>query len=129
MTVDVQEIQTLLSQLLERVSAGEEIVIARDGQPIARLLPPESNGTNGNADSTEQSSLKPRVLGLNRGEIWMADDFDAPLPDEFWLGENEVLNPATVRAQQRVPGLDAGHARIADDFDAPLPPDIQCFFE
>ncbi|BAZ05143.1 DUF2281 domain-containing protein [Calothrix sp. NIES-3974] len=28
-----------------------------------------------------------RVLGLNRGEIWMSDDFNEPLPDEFWLGE------------------------------------------
>lgn len=83
MTVDVQEIQTLLSQLLERVSAGEEIVIARDGQPIARLLPPETNGANGNASSTEQSSLKPRVLGLNRGSMLIADDFDAPLPPDI----------------------------------------------
>ncbi|MDZ8051597.1 MAG: DUF2281 domain-containing protein [Aulosira sp. ZfuVER01] len=30
-----------------------------------------------------------RVLGLNQGEIWMSDDFNDPLPDEFWLGEGE----------------------------------------
>jgi hypothetical protein len=29
----------------------------------------------------------PRVAGLNRGQIWVSEDFDAPLPDEFWLGE------------------------------------------
>ncbi|NJR57007.1 MAG: DUF2281 domain-containing protein [Acaryochloris sp. CRU_2_0] len=30
---------------------------------------------------------KQRVLGLSKGKIWMSDDFNAPLPDEFWLGE------------------------------------------
>jgi predicted DNA-binding antitoxin AbrB/MazE fold protein len=30
---------------------------------------------------------EPRIAGLHRGEIWTSDDFDAPLPDEFWLGE------------------------------------------
>jgi len=29
----------------------------------------------------------PRVAGLNRGQIWVSEDFDAPLPDEFWLGQ------------------------------------------
>ncbi len=31
-----------------------------------------------------------RILGLNQGEIWMSDDFNDPLPDDFWLGEGEV---------------------------------------
>lgn len=38
----------------------------------------------------EGSNVQPkrqRVLDLNKGEIWMSDDFNAPLPDEFWLGE------------------------------------------
>jgi hypothetical protein len=30
-----------------------------------------------------------RIFGLNKGEIWMSDDFTAPLPDSFWLGESE----------------------------------------
>ncbi len=29
----------------------------------------------------------PRVAGLNRGQIWVSEDFDAPLPDEYWLGQ------------------------------------------
>lgn len=33
------------------------------------------------------SELPPRILGLNRGAMKMSDDFDEPLPDEFWLGE------------------------------------------
>ncbi|MBD2412315.1 hypothetical protein FACHB389_24995 [Nostoc calcicola FACHB-389] len=36
-----------------------------------------------------QKSPQKRVLGLNQGEIWMSDDFNDPLPDEFWLGESE----------------------------------------
>lgn len=31
-----------------------------------------------------------RVPDLNKGQIWMSDDFDDPLPDEFWLGEGEI---------------------------------------
>ncbi|BAB77672.1 DUF2281 domain-containing protein [Anabaena sp. FACHB-709] len=38
---------------------------------------------------SEQTPQK-RVLGLNQGEIWMSDDFNEPLPDEFWLGEGEI---------------------------------------
>jgi hypothetical protein len=37
---------------------------------------------------TEESALKPRILGLHAGMIWTSDDFDDPLPDEFWLGED-----------------------------------------
>jgi hypothetical protein len=40
--------------------------------------------------SPQESNAQPkrqRVLGLNKGEIWMSDDFNAPLSDEFWLGE------------------------------------------
>ena len=40
------------------------------------------------AQTGSESEAKPkRILGLHRGKIWMSDDFDAPLPDEFWLGE------------------------------------------
>jgi Protein of unknown function (DUF2281) len=35
----------------------------------------------------QPSELPPRILGLNRGAMKMSDDFDEPLPDEFWLGE------------------------------------------
>ena len=62
--------------LLRRIESGEEVVIEKNGVPIARLLP-------------AKAAPKPRVPGLNRGQIWMADDFDEPLPDSFWLGEGE----------------------------------------
>jgi prevent-host-death family protein len=68
-TVNVHEAKTHLSRLLGRVERGEEIVIARSGRPIARLLPFLPNKTT-------------RVLGSARGQVWIADDFDAPLPDD-----------------------------------------------
>lgn len=66
-TVDVAEARTRLSELLRRVDAGEEIFIARDHKPVARLVAARLPG-----------SLKP---GSARGLFTMAPDFDAPLPD------------------------------------------------
>lgn len=66
--VNVHEAKTHLSRLLLRVAAGEEIVIARAGKPIARLVPVEP---------------KPqRIIGQDDGLFKVPDDFDAPLPDE-----------------------------------------------
>lgn len=42
---------------------------------------------NTQSQSIPTQPMQQRVLGLNRGEIWMSDDFNEPLPDEFWLGE------------------------------------------
>jgi prevent-host-death family protein len=69
-TVNVHEAKTHLSRLLKRVAAGEEIVIAKSGTPIARLVP-------------MQSALGNRTLGTDRGRIWIAHDFDAPLPPDL----------------------------------------------
>ena len=68
-TVNIHEAKTHLSRLLSRVERGDEIVIARAGRPIARLLP------------FTPTSAK-RVLGSARGQVWIAEDFDAPLPDD-----------------------------------------------
>ena len=38
---------------------------------------------------TEVDLSKPRILGLHPGAMWTSDDFDDPLPDEFWLGEDK----------------------------------------
>jgi prevent-host-death family protein len=63
-TVNIHEAKTHFSKLLARVSAGEEIVIARAGKPVARLAP------------IRQGTLKKRVPGIDKGKIWMADDFN-----------------------------------------------------
>ena len=62
---------------------------------IAKLksLPPEQQQTLLDfaeflADKHAQPQpVQQRVLGLNQGEIWMSEDFNNPLPDEFWTGE------------------------------------------
>jgi prevent-host-death family protein len=68
--VNIHEAKTHLSRLLQRVAEGEEITIARAGVPIARLVAVE-----------KKKSVRP--LGFARGEIRIADDFDAPLPDDL----------------------------------------------
>ena len=67
--VGIHEAKTHLSRLLRRVAAGEEIVIAKGGQPVARLVPVELR--------------KSRSLGRDKGLFEVPDDFDAPLPDEI----------------------------------------------
>lgn len=66
----MHEAKTKLSQLVERAAAGEDIVIARNGKPVARLTPVAA--TNSFA----------AIRGAMRGRIHIADDFDE-LPDEI----------------------------------------------
>jgi prevent-host-death family protein len=66
--VNVHEAKTHLSRLLLRVAGGEEIVIARAGKPVAKLVPIEPRPQ--------------RVLGQDEGLFEVPEDFDAPLPDE-----------------------------------------------
>ena len=73
-TVSVDQAKDNLKDLLAQAMAGTEVVITDRGKPVARLVP-----------VTE--SKKKRVAGLNRGTIWTSEDFDKPLPDEFWLGQ------------------------------------------
>ena len=72
-SVNVYEAKTKLSKLLQRVAAGEEIVISNRGVPVARLIPfPQPRGR--------------RPLGIDNGRLRIADDFDAPLPPDILAG-------------------------------------------
>lgn len=73
-TVNLYEAKTQLSKLVEDAADGEEIVIAKAGQPRARLVP------------LRQPSKKRREPGGSKGQIWIADDFDDPLPGEILAG-------------------------------------------
>lgn len=68
-SVNVYEAKTHLSQLLDRAAAGEEIVIARAGRPIARLVP------------LSDASSRRRIPGAWRGKVSIADDFDELSPE------------------------------------------------
>jgi prevent-host-death family protein len=91
MVVNIHEAKTHLSRLLQRVAAGEEVTIARSGVPVARLVAVESKAK--------------RPLGFARGEIWIADDFDAPLPDDllaaFYGGEIPKLESKPKKTRRR----------------------------
>lgn len=66
--VNIYEAKTQLSKLLEEVEGGGEVVIARNGRPITRLVP-------------LQRSVPRRVPGAWQGKVWMAPDFDDPAPE------------------------------------------------
>jgi prevent-host-death family protein len=91
MEVNIHEAKTHLSRLLQRVAAGEEVTIARSGVPVARLV------------AVEPEKKNTRPLGMDRGRIWIADDFDAPLPHDllaaFYGGD--VPKPEPKRRRKR----------------------------
>jgi prevent-host-death family protein len=75
--VNMHEAKTSLSKLVEEAESGEEIIIARAGKPVVRLVPIQPD--------------KKRRLGQWKGKVKMSADFDAPLsPDELihWEGDS-----------------------------------------
>lgn len=73
-TIDVSATPPKLADLLAMVSTVDEIILSEGATPVARLTPIES-------------TTRPRVAGLHPNAVQMNDDFDAPLPDEFWMGK------------------------------------------
>ncbi|MGB3559563.1 MAG: DUF2281 domain-containing protein [Geitlerinemataceae cyanobacterium] len=74
----LSKLQKLLPDQQEQVLAFIEFLISQQEcslqqQTLGEVVP---------------SLSKPRVFGQYRGQIWMSDDFNDPLPDEFWLGES-----------------------------------------
>ena len=67
-TLNIHAAKTHFSKLIEEVEDGEEVIIAKAGKPIARLVPIEKTGR--------------RKLGVLAGRLTVPDDFDAPLPEE-----------------------------------------------
>lgn len=73
-TIALEDVQASLDTLFALVREGTEVIIMDGGRPLARLTPVEAGK---------------RIMGLHEhlGAAWLSDDFDEPLPDEFWLGE------------------------------------------
>jgi prevent-host-death family protein len=69
--VNIHEAKTNLSRLLAKVADGEEVIIARNGEPVAKLI------------SFAKPSKK-RVLGADRGRVVISDDFDDPVDPLTW---------------------------------------------
>ena len=77
--IDVHEAQPQLAELLSLVVSGTDVVLTDGTTPVARLV-------------ALTAPNSPRIAGLHAGlgteTDWMSDDFDEPLPDEFWTGES-----------------------------------------
>jgi prevent-host-death family protein len=86
MEINVHQAKTQLSRLLRKVAEGEEITIARAGVPVAKLV-------------AVRPASGSRPIGMDAGKIWMADDFDAPLPEfeAYMQAEIPQLNFAPKR--------------------------------
>ena len=79
-TIEVSAAQAQLSELLSLVAEGTEIILTDGERPLARIVQISEPQLDG--------SPKQRIAGLHAyaGAAWTSDDFDAELPDEFWLG-------------------------------------------
>ncbi|MBI5671597.1 MAG: type II toxin-antitoxin system prevent-host-death family antitoxin [Chloroflexi bacterium] len=72
--IDVKEALFEWKELLTLVQQGGEVILTKHGTPVARLTP-------------VTIAEGERILGLHAGSWTVSDDFDEPLPDDFWLGE------------------------------------------
>lgn len=70
-TVDIHEAQKNFPELLSLAQAGDEVIIVDNNEPLAKLVP---------------FNRRVRTPGLNKGAMVVSEDFDEPLPDEFWVG-------------------------------------------
>jgi prevent-host-death family protein len=85
-TINIYEAKAHFSRLVERAAAGEEIIVAKAGKPVAKLVPYQQETLE------ERRARRAAFFGCLKGQVWVSDDFDDPLPDSFWLGE-DVNNP------------------------------------
>lgn len=75
--VKAEEAQAHIKDLLDLVKEGQEVLISDDDRVFARLAP------------VKMEEKKPRTPGLTPGVVkWISPDFDEPLPDSFWFGED-----------------------------------------
>ena len=86
--VNIHEAKTHFSRLVERAAAGEEIVIAKAGEPRARLVP------------LERPTGRRRGYGSMRGKIWLADDWDSDETNEaiavLFFGDDHPTTPDAI---------------------------------
>ncbi len=83
--VSAEDAQAQLKGLLELVREGHEVLIAEGDKVFARIAPVERPRAEA---PPAANARRKRILGLSRGDIEVSDDFDDPLPDSFWFGED-----------------------------------------
>jgi len=87
-TVDISQTDVTLRELFRRFRPGTQVTVTEEGGVVGRFVFQLTSDFL--LETAKPVETRERVLGLNRGLVKsMADDFDAPLPDEFWLGGEE----------------------------------------
>lgn len=82
-TINIHEAKTHLSRFVEQAASGEEIIIAKAGKPVAKLVPLQGMPSH-------------RNLGMFKGQLNVPDDFDTPLSDEVIAQfENSSIEPSS----------------------------------
>lgn len=84
MEVNIHNAKTNLSKLIQQAENGEEVIIARAGKPVVKLVP------------VHVEPKRKSILGCMKGKIWIADDFDSPetnkeIEDLFYNGDEEFF--------------------------------------
>ena len=74
--VNIYEAKSKLSKLINQVIDGEEVIVAKSGKPVARLVPFEK-------------PLQNRKPGSAKGKLIISEDFDSPLPEDILKGFNK----------------------------------------
>jgi antitoxin (DNA-binding transcriptional repressor) of toxin-antitoxin stability system len=70
-TLSINEVS--MQTIIALTRNGDEIVLEENGEPLVKITPIE-----------KPQDQKPRIAGLGKGTMWMSEDFDEELPDEFW---------------------------------------------
>lgn len=78
-TLSISDVQQKLPGLLALAGDGDEIIIEENGEPVATVSP-----------IRKAEKLTKRTSGLGKDSIWISDDFDEELPDEFWGFDKEL---------------------------------------
>jgi antitoxin (DNA-binding transcriptional repressor) of toxin-antitoxin stability system len=73
--IDIRDLPARLNEALAQTAAGNEVVLYEGETPRARMVP-----------VGQATTARERVPNLHPGAMQPSDDFDAPLPDEFWTG-------------------------------------------
>ncbi len=83
LTINIHEAKTHLSRFIEKAAVGEEIIIAKAGKPIAKLVP-------------LHSLPSPRNLGMFKGQLNVPEDFDAALSEDVAMQfQNGAIEPSS----------------------------------
>lgn len=76
-TVNLKEVS--IESVIALTRNGDDVIVEEDGAPVAKITPIE-----------KPKEQKTRIAGLGKGTMWMSEDFDDELPDEFWGFDKEL---------------------------------------